>query len=431
MVVIAGDVPTHYFGKHPHQEVNLHADASQRDLPAIRQARMARRFAGPVRGDHREGVHAGGKRPPRPGARRRADGRVLGEGGSRALRAAAPGQSAGRSPRSTSRRRRRSSSSCWQRSGPCSMPEAGSCLPMRRASCASSSTTFRFRSRTLMGKGALPDDHPLVLGMTGVLGDNHQREDAGRRLAPRARDAVLRGRLQLLGAGIHVQHPAVELIHIDIDPAEIGRNYPAAIGASPISSRRSGLRPRGPQARAERVAAHRPRQGDRRGARKIRREQPAHATSGAYPMRPERILADVRAALPRDAPDHHRRRLEQERRRSAVPDPRAGDDLPRGRLRRWASARPRRWAPRSRGRTASSSCARRRWRLRAKPGDARHGIRAGHRRRVGDHEQLRLRNDSRPRESALRRRTARYSRRTASRTRRTTRRSRRPTASTA
>src|SRR5438045_6186809 len=29
MVVIAGDVPSHYHGKHPHQEVNLHADASQ------------------------------------------------------------------------------------------------------------------------------------------------------------------------------------------------------------------------------------------------------------------------------------------------------------------------------------------------------------------------------------------------------------------
>ena len=28
MVVIAGDIPTHYYGKHPHQEVNLHADAA-------------------------------------------------------------------------------------------------------------------------------------------------------------------------------------------------------------------------------------------------------------------------------------------------------------------------------------------------------------------------------------------------------------------
>src|SRR4029434_2008926 len=27
MVVIAGDIPTHYYGRHPHQEVNLHQDA--------------------------------------------------------------------------------------------------------------------------------------------------------------------------------------------------------------------------------------------------------------------------------------------------------------------------------------------------------------------------------------------------------------------
>src|SRR5450631_301240 len=29
MVVIAGDVPSHYYGKHPHQEINLHQDADQ------------------------------------------------------------------------------------------------------------------------------------------------------------------------------------------------------------------------------------------------------------------------------------------------------------------------------------------------------------------------------------------------------------------
>ena len=29
MVVIAGDVPSHYFGRHPHQEVNLHQDGDQ------------------------------------------------------------------------------------------------------------------------------------------------------------------------------------------------------------------------------------------------------------------------------------------------------------------------------------------------------------------------------------------------------------------
>src|SRR5579872_1117443 len=32
MVVIAGDIPSHYYGRHPHQEVNLHKDADQFDI---------------------------------------------------------------------------------------------------------------------------------------------------------------------------------------------------------------------------------------------------------------------------------------------------------------------------------------------------------------------------------------------------------------
>ena len=40
MVVIAGDIPTHYFGKHPHQEINLHADAAQYEIyrPFVKRA---------------------------------------------------------------------------------------------------------------------------------------------------------------------------------------------------------------------------------------------------------------------------------------------------------------------------------------------------------------------------------------------------------
>ena len=40
MVVIAGDVPSHYFGRHPHQEVNLHADAAQHEIyrPFVKRA---------------------------------------------------------------------------------------------------------------------------------------------------------------------------------------------------------------------------------------------------------------------------------------------------------------------------------------------------------------------------------------------------------
>src|SRR5579863_8512333 len=40
MVVIAGDVPSHYFGRHPHQEVNLHADGAQYEIyrPFVKRA---------------------------------------------------------------------------------------------------------------------------------------------------------------------------------------------------------------------------------------------------------------------------------------------------------------------------------------------------------------------------------------------------------
>ena len=40
MVVIAGDVPSHYFGKHPHQEVNLHTDGAQYEIyrPFVKRA---------------------------------------------------------------------------------------------------------------------------------------------------------------------------------------------------------------------------------------------------------------------------------------------------------------------------------------------------------------------------------------------------------
>ena len=96
--------------------------------------------------------------------------------------------------------------------------------------------------------------------------------------------------------------PPTKLIHIDIDPAEIGRNYPVAIGA--VADLKAALRvlnrvartmaPKGVQ-RAEllaEMAANRKQfvAGNRKAME-----------SDAYPMRPERILADVRAALPRDA----------------------------------------------------------------------------------------------------------------------------------
>jgi acetolactate synthase-1/2/3 large subunit len=96
--------------------------------------------------------------------------------------------------------------------------------------------------------------------------------------------------------------PPTRLIHIDIDPSEIGRNYPVEIGA--VADVRQAL------AALNRVA--RRLEPDGRRNESLRQEIAAYRAefragnqaaeiSDQFPMRPERILADVRAVLPRDA----------------------------------------------------------------------------------------------------------------------------------
>ena len=154
--------------------------------------------------------------------------------------------------------------------------------------------------------------------------------------------------------------------------------------------------------------------------------------SDAWPMRPERILADLRAVHAARRDPLHRRGLEQERHGPAVPDLHAGQRLHAGRLRddglRLAGGAGREGGAARQGRRRAD----RRRRLRPEPGGARHRVRGGHRGHLGDHEQLRVRHHRRPREGALRHDVrARCSRRTASPGRPTTRRSPGPTASTA
>ncbi|MBI4216286.1 MAG: thiamine pyrophosphate-binding protein [Chloroflexi bacterium] len=81
---------------------------------------------------------------------------------------------------------------------------------------------------TYMGKGALPEDHPLSLGYAWSWGEVRE-----------VTEELLRGADLLLAVGTRFSAlttgewslplPA-NLIHIDIDPGEIGKNYPAALG---------------------------------------------------------------------------------------------------------------------------------------------------------------------------------------------------------
>ncbi len=83
-----------------------------------------------------------------------------------------------------------------------------------------------------MGTGVLPPGHPQLLGIIGFWGS-----PAANRLASEA-DVILAVGTRFprltaaAGSRGHVQDPADALIHVDLDPHEPGRNYPAAIAAT-------------------------------------------------------------------------------------------------------------------------------------------------------------------------------------------------------
>src|SRR5512141_2482301 len=96
--------------------------------------------------------------------------------------------------------------------------------------------------------------------------------------------------------------PPTKLIHIDIDPSEIGRNFPTEIGA--VADLKQALKtltriakeiypqPRRNEALAREIATVRA---------AFKKSNQAMETSDEFPMMPERILAEARQVLPRDA----------------------------------------------------------------------------------------------------------------------------------
>lgn len=84
---------------------------------------------------------------------------------------------------------------------------------------------------TMQGKGCFPEDHPLFGWHTGSKGTS-----CGLRLTSTA-DVILAVGCRFADEtassyrhGVSFSIPPTKLIHIDIDPAEIGKNYPAEVG---------------------------------------------------------------------------------------------------------------------------------------------------------------------------------------------------------
>jgi acetolactate synthase-1/2/3 large subunit len=305
MVVIAGDIPTHFYGKHPHQEINLHSDAAQYEIykPFVKRAwRVERPDLLPEIIDKAFHLAETGRPGPvlvsvpmdifsaeidtalferlKPNARHYAKpalDEVVAEQIVKILLAA-------KKP----------------------VIYAGGGVMLADANAELAQLVDRLGipvAHSLMGKGVLPDDHPFVLGMTGFWGTQYINDST------RNADVILAVGTRFCEADSSsfdpeytFSIPPTRLIHIDIDPAEIGRNYPVEIGA--VADLKQAL------TALNRVAKRLEPDGRRNEA--LRKEIATyHAefkasraeaeASSQFPMRPERILADVRAVLPRDA----------------------------------------------------------------------------------------------------------------------------------
>ncbi|MGU3646343.1 thiamine pyrophosphate-binding protein [Microbacterium sp. C23T] len=305
LVVIAGDVPTHYFGKHPHQEINLHADAAQYEIyrPFVKRAWrvdqphliaevLDKAFTlaesgrpGPVLVDVPMDVFSA-----------EVDiasfDKVVGS--TRALAKPSLDEAAAE----------RIVRNLLDAERPVLYVGGGIIAADASAELAEFAELLSLPiAHSLMGKGAVPDDNPLVLGMTGFWGTAFTNETT------RTADWILALGTRFAEADSSSWYaeytfdiPATRLMQIDIDPAELGRNYPLEVGAladlksalavlvrvarrlAPTGVGRDGLRAKIAESRSA-----------------VKRENAPAQASDAWPMRPERILSETRDVLPDDA----------------------------------------------------------------------------------------------------------------------------------
>jgi acetolactate synthase-1/2/3 large subunit len=156
------------------------------------------------------------------------------------------------------------------------------------------------------GLGAIPSDHPLALGLVsrgGLYHANHAARQADVLLALGVRFDDRTSSSWLPGYSFTI--PPTKLIHVDIDPEEIARNYPVALGL--MADVRTFLR----QVLGE--VERRKNVEDRAAARKkwlaaiqgYRREWQVLVAPGfkdeAMPINPQRAAHEIDRALPDDA----------------------------------------------------------------------------------------------------------------------------------
>lgn len=305
MVVFAGDVPSYYFGRHPHQEVQLHEDGSQYELlrPIVKRAwrvddvnampdivERAFRLAesgrpGPVLID-----------VPMDMFSREMDEDLWDrtERGSFVTEKPALGPDAVK----------KIAEKLVKAEHP--VIHAGGGILLARASeelAALAEFLDIPVSRTLAGQGCIPDDHPLMAGQTGFWGLGYTHSftlgaDLILGLGTRFAEADSSSWYQ----GVTFDPDHTEFMQIDIDLAEIGRNYPVSVGAvadlkialSQLLDEVKRICPEGRKVPSVREKIRKAREEFKASNKSI-------SEDSRFPMTPQRILKDVKEVIPEDA----------------------------------------------------------------------------------------------------------------------------------
>lgn len=309
MVVIAGDIPTHYYGKHPHQEVNLHADAAQWEIyrPFVKRAWRVDR-ADLMAEILEKAFHLAESGQPGP---------VLVNVPMDIFSKVISSDTFDRVAQNTRALKRPSIDDDTAREIVEALAKAerpvayvGGGILLAKASKELRGFVEHMGlpvAHSLMGKGALRDDHPLVMGMTGFWGTSLVNQsclnaDTIFAVGTRFKEADCSSWYPGYTFNIGGETDSTRVIHIDIEPQEIGRNYPTEIGV--VADAKAALRV------LHRVAKEMYPDGFSRESKKAEiadsraafiESNREMAQSAAFPMMPERILADTRKALPEDA----------------------------------------------------------------------------------------------------------------------------------
>ena len=299
LVVIAGDIPSHYYGRHPHQEFNLHQDADQSQIyrPFCKRVYRVDRAADLPRALERAFHLATSGRP----------GPVLVDVPMDFFSADLPVDAFDQVPAEIARPALDPATAerIAQMLADAQRPliYAGGGVLSARASHELAALAEALEipvAHSLMGKGCLHEDHPLLLGMTGFWGTPVANDKC------RTADVILAVGTRLAEASssswdprFTFAAPPTRLIHIDADLAEIGRNLPTELGV--VADAKLAL---GALATAARGRTHRDRgrlrEEIRRGRRAFAEEWAHQWTSDQFPLRPERILSELRQAVPED-----------------------------------------------------------------------------------------------------------------------------------